>query len=107
MLALFLGLIALAIAILYSSAYDKIANEIRDIRAKCLRIDKMCSDIQNNNKVKNITTTQKIESEDNETNSDDPELEFKIPPLSLSTDYYENNNFKERFSSDDIIEEFI
>ena len=49
----------------------------------------------------------KIESENQETNSDDPEMEFKIPQLSLSTDYYENNNFKERFSSDDIVEEFI
>ena len=106
MLALFLGLIALAIAILYSSAYDKIANEIRDIRAKCLRIDKMCSNIQNNNKVKNKSSTTK-KTKSKETNYNNPELEFKTPPLSQSTDYYEDSNYKENFSSDDIVEEFI
>ena len=39
MIALLLGIIALAIALIFSSSFDKLANEVRDIRIKCIKID--------------------------------------------------------------------
>lgn len=103
MLALFLGLIALTIAILYSSAYDKIANEIRDIRAKCLRIDQMYS-----NKVQNNQETSK-EKTSEETSKEKTSKESSVEKFqndSLYKEYYENQNYREKYSNKDIIEEF-
>ena len=116
MLALFLGLVALAIAILYSSAYDKIANEIRDIRIKCIRIENIYSNQIKNNKAennnKNIETENNnkiIEAEDDNEDyiEDDPEYEWEMPELTQNIDYYDDSVFKETFSNEDIIEEFI
>mgnify|MGYP001300825996 CR=1 FL=1 len=97
MLALFLGLISLAIAILYSSAYDKIANEIRDIRAKCLRIDKIYSDI---NKSQNNTENTKTQNNTENTKTQNNNEQFN------SQEYYNNKNYKEQFENEYIVEEF-
>tara|TARA_Y100001970_G_C14256773_1_gene876102 strand:- start:2578 stop:2922 length:345 start_codon:yes stop_codon:yes gene_type:complete len=114
MLALFLGLVALTIAILYSSAYDKIANEIRDIRIKCMKIENNYSkqtknDEINNKDDSNIDEELDEEELDEELDNDDedPNYEWEIPELTQNRDYYDNSVFKETFSNEDIIEEFI
>ena len=107
MLALLLGLIALAIAILYASAYDKIANEIRDIRIKC--IGPTISSYQSENNTTIIPQITSSDQNDQNDLEDDPSLEWEDLQLQLpekSADYYANANYTENFSNEDIIEQF-
>ena len=39
MIALLLGIISLVIAIMFATSFDKLANEVRDVRIKYLKID--------------------------------------------------------------------
>ena len=106
MLALLLGLIALAIAILYASAYDKIANEIRDIRIKCIGSTMSYQPENNTTIIPQITSSDQNDQNDLE---DDPSLEWEDLQLQLpekSADYYANANYTENFSNEDIIEQF-
>ena len=106
MIALLLGIISLLIAIMFTTSFDKLANEVRDIRIKYLKIDHILKLLKvqstlNNGNVKQ-TDLKKIVEEDTE----DVDEEFESALALNDTDYYENVNFKENFKQGDIIEVF-
>ena len=106
MIALLLGIISLVIAIMFTTSFDKLANEVRDIRIKYLKIDHILKLLKvqstlNNGHVKQ-TDLEKIVEEDTE----DVDEEFESALALNDTDYYENVNFKENFKQGDIIEVF-
>ena len=106
MIALLLGIISLVIAIMFTTSFDKLANEVRDIRIKYLKIDHILKLLKiqsslNSGHVRQ-TDLEKIVEEDTE----DVDEEFESALALNDTDYYENVNFKENFKQGDIIEVF-
>ena len=49
MISLLLGIIALVIAIMFATSFDKLANEIRDMRIKYLKIDYVLRNLESEN----------------------------------------------------------
>lgn len=108
MIALLLGIISLVIAIMFATSFDKLANEVRDVRIKYLKIDHILKLLKLQNTLNNghvqQTDLRNIIAEDNEEDNVDEEFESALELN--NTDYYENVNFKENFKQGDIIEVF-
>ena len=107
MIALLLGIISLVIAIMFTTSFDKLANEVRDIRIKYLKIDHILKLLKlqstlNNGHVKQADLNNIIAEDSDE----DVDEEFESALALNDTDYYENVNFKENFKQGDIIEVF-
>lgn len=58
MIALLLGIISLAIALMFSASFDKLANEVKDIRLKCLQIDYLFRTLNNTSTTAPPKTTE-------------------------------------------------
>ena len=106
MIALLLGIISLVIAIMFTTSFDKLANEVRDIRIKYLKIDHILKLLKIQSSLNNGHVQQEdldnIIAEEN----DDVDEEFESALALNDTDYYESVNFKENFKQGDIIEVF-
>ena len=119
MIALLLGIISLVIAIMFATSFDKLANEVRDVRIKYLKIDHILKLLKLQKTLNNGHVQQKdlrnIIAEDSEEDNvyeednvdeEDNNEDFGNALTLNNTDYYENVNFKENFKQGDIIEVF-
>ena len=105
MIALLLGIISLVIAIMFTTSFDKLANEVRDIRIKYLKIDTILKFLKEKNKYKTKETNESFKiQQENEDIIAEEELESAL--AFENNDYYENVQFKENFNKDDIVEVF-
>ncbi len=106
MIALLLGLISLAISIMFTTSFDKLANEVRDIRIKYLKIDSILRALKTNGSEK-ISAEMEEEEEDNELSYEENQpLESGLTQEMDGTNYYETTNFKENFHQGDVVEYF-
>jgi len=125
MISLLLGIIALVIAIMFATSFDKLANEIRDMRIKYLKIDYVLRNLESENgnlhrhriqgsryispepqqeEEEELATTRAVT-----TTTLSPNEGFKIESamtVDEDEDYYSKVNYTENFSTNDIIEEF-
>ena len=125
MISLLLGIIALVIAIMFATSFDKLANEIRDMRIKYLKIDYVLRNLESENgnlhrhriqgsryispepqqeEEEELATTRAVT-----TTTLSPNEGFKIESamtVDEDDDYYSKVNYTENFSTNDIIEEF-
>ena len=126
MIALLLGIIALVIAIMFATSFDKLANEIRDMRIKYLKIDYVLKNLESENgnlhrhRIRSSryimpepqqeeTQEEKLATTRAITTTRAPNEEFKIESamsVDDDDDYYAKVNYTENFSTNDIIEEF-
>ena len=118
MIALLLGIISFVIAIMFTTSFDKLANEVRDMRIKYLKIDTILSILKekNNIKKKDINGVEEEQDDrttlntqenysDHDTIIEEEELQSALT-FENNNDYYENVQFKETFKEGDIIEVF-
>jgi len=125
MISLLLGIIALVIAIMFATSFDKLANEIRDMRIKYLKIDYVLRNLESENgnlhrhriqgsryispepqqeEEEELATTRAVT-----TTTLSPNEGFKIESamtVDEDEDYYSKVNYTENFRTNDIIEEF-
>ena len=106
MIALLLGIISLVIAIMFATSFDKLANEVRDVRIKYLKIDHILKLLKLQSSLNNGHVQQKDLQNIIAEESEDIDEEFESALALNNTDYYENVNFKENFKQGDIIEVF-
>ena len=119
MIALLLGIIALVIAIMFATSFDKLANEIRDMRIKYLKIDYVLKNLESENgnlHRHRIRGSRYISPEPQQEETQEGLVETQSSnkgskiesamSVDEDGDYYSNVNYTENFSTNDIIEEF-
>ena len=108
MIALLLGIIALVIAIMFATSFDKLANEIRDMRIKYLKIDYVLKTLESENGDLHRHRIRRSKYISSEPQQEETQEGFKIESaMSVEDDdYYSKVNYTENFSTNDIIEEF-
>ena len=100
MIALLLGVISLIIAIMFTTSFDKLANEIRDMRIKYLKIDYILNQLKQRKTLK-VNDNEPVQEEESGNEPFDLDSAYDN-----DSNYYINSNFKEKFRDEDIVEEF-
>ena len=107
MIALLLGIISLIISIMFTTSFDKLANEVRDIRIKYLKIDHMLNLLKlesKSNKRLRTLNKQKVQAEDyvDEENTQQDEYQSALP---FTENFQQNNYIKQENIDEEIIGE--